>query len=285
MLPVENTRYPDWYFDDISGGKPQISIIVPVYSDWWSLSKNIASLKKYLANSEDISVHYVNDCGPEADILEKKIKENIGGLTNFYYYRNEKNLGFVGTCNKAALELVNQSDDILLLNSDTKVTKNFVTEMRKVLYSQDDIGAVTSRSNNATIWSVPMTSRLANYRWASYMLYRLIKHDLPEKYITPTIHGFCVLIKREMVKKYGLFDTVYGRGYGEENDFAMRLRSHGWKCAVANYSFVFHYESRSFGNEVRNKQIEKNEKILLERYPDYRHLVQEYWDNIQEPLK
>lgn len=285
VLPAKNAHYPDWYFDDISGGNPQISIIVPVYSDWWSLSKNITSLKKYLENSEDISVHYVNDCGPEADILEKKIKEKISGLANFYYYRNEKNLGFVGTCNKATLELVNQGDDILLLNSDTKVTNNFVTEMRKVLYSQDDIGAVTSRSNNATIWSVPMTSKLANYRWASYLLYRLIKHELPEKYITPTIHGFCVLIKREVIKKYGLFDKVYGRGYGEENDFAMRLRAHGWKCAVANYSFVFHYESRSFGNEVRNKQIEKNEKILLERYPDYRHLVQEYWDNVREPLK
>lgn len=284
-LPTTNHNYPKWYYDDISGGKPQISIVVPVYSDWWSLSKNITSLKKYIGNSEDISVHYVNDCGPEADILEKNIKENINGLTNFYYYRNEKNLGFVGTCNRATLKLVNQDDDILLLNSDTKVTKNFLTEMRKVLYSQDDIGAVTSRSNNATIWSVPMTSKLANYRWASYLLYRLIKHDLPEKYITPTIHGFCVLIKREVINKYGLFDTIYGRGYGEENDFAMRLKAHGWKCAVANHSFVFHYESRSFGNEVRNKQIEKNEKILLERYPDYRRLVQEYWDNVQEPMK
>lgn len=285
ILPAENHNYPDWYFDDISGGKPQISIIVPVYSDWWSLSKNITSLKKYLANSEDISVHYVNDCGPEADILEKKIKENIDGLTNFYYYRNEKNLGFVGTCNKATSELVNRNDDILLLNSDTKVTKDFIVEMRKVLYSQGNIGAVTSRSNNATIWSVPMTSKLANYRVISYLLYRFIKVGLPEKYITPTIHGFCVLIRREVIERYGLFDKIYGRGYGEENDFAMRLRKHGWKCAVANYSFVFHYESRSFGSEVRNEQIAKNEKILLERYPDYRHLVQEYWDNTREPLK
>jgi GT2 family glycosyltransferase len=282
---LKKTTYPGWYFDDISDGHPPISIVVPVYSDWSSLSLNIASLKKYVGNHEGVSVHYVNDCGPEADILEKRIIDNIEGITNFFYHRNEKNLGFVKTCNRAVFEIVNQEDDVLLLNSDTKVTKNFVYEMRRVLYSESKIGAVTSRSNNATIWSVPMTAKFAHHRTASYALYRAIKRDLPDKYITPTIHGFCVLIRREVVKLYGLFDEVYGRGYGEENDFAMRIGSQGWKCAVANYSYVFHYESRSFGNEARNRQIEANEKILLKRYPNYRKLVQEYWDSIKEPMK
>lgn len=277
--------YPDWYFTDVSGGKPPISIIVPVYADWESLSKNIKSLRKIVGNSEDISVYYVNDCGPEADNLESKITREIYGITNFYYRRNKQNLGFVKNCNNAALEIVNQRDDILLLNSDTKVTANFVFEMRNALYSDPTIAAVTSRSNNATIWSIPMTGRLAYIRPASYILYQLMKRRLPEKYITPTVHGFCVLIRREVINKYGLFDEIYGKGYGEENDFAMRIRQHGLRCAVANKSFVFHYESKSFGNDVRNQQIEKNEKILTKRYPEYRTLVQEYWDSIKEPLK
>ena len=278
-------NYPDWYFDDVSGGKPQISIIVPVYGDWSSLSKNISSLKREVGNSEDISVHYVNDCGPEADKLEILIKSAAHGLTNFYYYRNPKNLGFVKSCNRAVLQLVNKKDDVLLLNSDTKVTRGFIAEMRKTLYSEPDIGAVTARSNNATIWSVPMTSKLAHHRFMSFVLYNYIKHRIPEKYITPTVHGFCLLIRREVIDQYKLFDEVYGKGYGEENDFAMRIQRHGWKCAVSNRAFVFHYESRSFGNEERNRQIEQNEKILLERYPEYRVKVQEYWDKIQEPLK
>ncbi len=286
IRPLSNQpTYPDWYYDDLPAGEPCVSIVVPVYADWQSLSKNIRSLKKYFAGSEIVSVHYVNDCGPDADNLEQKIRRHISGLSNFYYYRNPQNLGFVRTCNRASLELVSQRDDVLLLNSDTKVTKNFAYEMRKVLYAQPNIGAVTSRSNNATIWSVPMTSRLANHRWASYLLYRVIKHKLPLMYITPTIHGFCVLIRREVISQYGLFDEIYGKGYGEENDFAMRITNNGWSCAAANYAYVFHYESRSFGNEVRNAQIEKNEKILLERYPKYRMLVQEYWDSIKEPLK
>lgn len=277
--------YPDWYYGDISGGKPPISIIVPVYADWSSLSKNITSLRKIVGNSEDTSVHYVNDCGPEADYLEKNILERLKGLTNFYYHRNDRNLGFVQTCNMAVLKLVNQKDDVLLLNSDTKATNNFLVEMRKTLYSEDRIGAVTARSNNATVWSVPMNGRLANHKLASYALYLYMKNKIPTKYIAPTIHGFCALIRREVISKYKLFDEVYSRGYGEENDFAMRIRRKGWKCAVANGAFVFHYESRSFGDKERNIQIEKNEKILVDRYPEYRGLVQEYWDSIKEPLK
>lgn len=276
---------PQWYYDDVCWGKRPISIIVPVYSDWSSLSKNIRSLKKAVGNREDISVYYMNDCGPEADTLENKIINSINELSNFHYYRNPHNLGFVRNCNKAAFDIVSQNSDVLLLNSDTKVTKDFVTAMRKVLYSEDRIGAVTSRSNNATIWSVPMTGRLANHRLASYLLYRLIRKQLPDRYITPTIHGFCVLIRRDVIRENGLFDEVYGSGYGEENDFAMRIRSKRWKCAVANNSYVFHYESRSFGEDKRNSQIEKNEKILTKRYPEYRHLVQEYWDSVKEPLK
>lgn len=284
-ITEHTASYPDWYYDDMTRGKPHISIVVPVYGDWESLAQNIKSLKKYVGNSERVAVYYVNDCGPDADEIEKNILKNISNMTNFYYFRNEKNLGFVQTCNGAAFKIVNQKDDVLLLNSDTKVTKDFVFSLQNVLYSEAKIGAVTSRSNNATIWSVPMTGRLANQRLGSYLLYRSIKRTLPEKYITPTIHGFCVLIRREVIAKFGLFDEVYGKGYGEENDFAMRLRKNGWKCAVANYSFVFHYESRSFGKVERNEHIERNEKILTKRYPEYRQLVQEYWDSIKEPLK
>lgn len=285
IIGVGKASYPEWYFDDISEGKPRISIVVPVYSDWWSLSKNVKSLVKYASNSEDVLVHYVNDCGPEADDLEEKILQSTGSLTNFYYHRNGKNLGFVKTCNRAAYELVGSQDDVLLLNSDTKVTENFFRIMKTQLYSQDNIGAVTARSNNATIWSVPMTARLANHRTMSYIMHKLIRNELPEKYITPTVHGFCVLIRRSVIKKYKLFDEAYGRGYGEENDFAMRIRQQGWKCAVANKVFIFHYESRSFGSAERTKLIEHNEKFLLKRYPTYRTLIQEYWDSISEPLK
>lgn len=264
-----------------------ISIIVPVYGDWESLNENIKHLKKYVPYFSNWEVLFVNDCGPEADTLEVKIKESISSKKNFYYYRNEHNLGFVQNCNNAVLKLCNQNNDIVLLNSDALITRKALQNMQKVLYARDDIGAVCPRSNSATIFSVPMKPEAGkSYSMEdSHRIFKKIKGKLPQYYISPIAHGFCMMIRREVIDKYGLFDEVYGKGYGEENDFCMRIRREGWVCAVSNRSYVFHYKARSFTEETRTAQVEKNEKILDQRYPEYRQLVREYVENIDEPVK
>lgn len=261
----------------------KISIVVPVYADWETLSLNIASLIDEVGGKKDVDVWYVNDCGPEADYLEDKINEAIGDMKNFYYYRNVKNLGFVQNCNNAVFDLVDNNSNVLLLNSDTKVTKGFLKELDRVLYSGKKIGVVSPRSNNATQWSVPMGGQLASSPGVSFYMWERMKPLLPEMYICPTAHGFCMLIKRELIDKYGLFDEIYGAGYAEETDFTMRIRKHGYLCATANHAFVFHYESKSFGSERRNKLIEKNRKIIIKRYPDVFKLMEAYEKNIIEP--
>lgn len=268
---------------DDSGLHKKISIIVPVYADWGTLSLNVKSLIKEVGDQEDVDVWYVNDCGSEADYLEKMIIETIGEINNFYYHRNDKNLGFVQNCNKAVFDLVDKESNVLLLNSDTKVTKGFLGELDKILYSGRKIGVVTPRSNNATQWSVPMSGQLADSPDVSFYMWDRMKMFLPEKYICPTAHGFCMLIKRELINKYGLFDEVYGAGYAEETDFTMRIGKHGYQCATANRAFVFHYESRSFGSERRRELIENNRKIILKRYPNVFRLMEKYERGIIEP--
>lgn len=262
----------------------KINIIVPIFDDWSSIRENINSLKKFYANDYSVEVYYVNDCGPNSDAIENSIKNSISGLGNFHYARNEKNLGFVKNCNNAVNNVVKDKGlDILLLNSDTVVTPGFKEELLKVLYSDDDICAVSPRGNNATVWSVPMDGSLSHRPRRSYNQWLKLKNQLPEKYISPTIHGFCVAIRRNTIDKIGLFDEIYGKGYGEENDFSMRALEAGWKCAIANHAFVFHHGSRSFGNKDREKFSNKNSKILLQRYPQYNDLVSQYVANHQEP--
>lgn len=268
----------------MSSGSNKVNIIVPVYDDWRSLEGNITSLKKYYSNDSSVNVYYVNDCGPRANILEEKIKNSIANIRNLHYVRNKKNLGFVKNCNNAVFNLVkDKKADILLLNSDTAITAGFKEEMVNILYSGDDICAVSPRGNNATVWSVPMDGSLINKPRKSYRQWLKLKEQIPDKYISPTVHGFCMLIRRAVIDEIGLFDEIYGRGYGEENDFTMRARDNGWKCAIANHAFVFHYGSRSFGNKDRDILSSKNSKILLNRYPNYNTLVAQYMRQHIEP--
>lgn len=267
--------------------KPNVTIIVPVYGDWDSLEQNIRSLLETVPETSGHKVLFANDCGPEADYIEKNLLKLINGHKHFSYHRNDHNLGFVKNCNNAVLNLSDQDTDVLLLNSDTKVTKGFLKSMQKVLYAKKDIGAVCPRSNAATIFSVPMNTKShTNYTMEqSYRLYKKIKWRLPKYYISPIAHGFCMMIKRSVIKQYGLFDEIYGKGYGEENDFCMRIRREGWKCAVANRAFVFHYKARSFSDERRAKLVENNEKVLMQRYPEYRTLVREYVEKTVRPFE
>ncbi len=262
----------------------KVNIVIPVYGDWNSLKQNIISLKKYYADNDDVEIYYVNDCGPQADMLEKNIINAIGRLKNFHYKRNEKNLGFIKSCNNAVFKIVkNKKANILLLNSDTAITKDFMEGMSQILYSQDDLCAVSPRSNNATVWSVPMDGSMINKPRKSYKLWLKLKRQIPDKYISPTVHGFCMLIRRDVIDKIGLFDEVYGCGYGEENDFTMRARKAGWKCAIANHVFVFHHGSKSFGDKRQSDLARKNGKTLLKRYPEYNNLVAQYVSEHHEP--
>ncbi len=253
-----------------------VTIIVPVYGDWPSLKQCIESLKQYVDTNHTVML--VNDCGPDVDLMEKNIKEAIKAFKNFIYYRNKNNLGFVGTCNRAVLELEKTDNDIMLLNSDTRVTKGFLQEMLAVLYSDQEVGAVSPRSNNATLATVPLSSapQKGLGEDKSYEIYTKIKSKLPRFNQIPVAHGFCMLIKRSLIKEFGLFDPIFGKGYGEEVDFCMRISKKGYKCLLSNWAYVFHLEARSFSLETKAKLLEENNKIIWERYPDYRQLVRDY---------
>src|SRR3990167_10175471 len=190
-------------------GNIKVTIVVPVYADWDSLKECIESLKQYVHRRHRLLL--INDCGPEVDILEEKIKKIIKDRPNFKYYRNPENLGFVKTCNRAVNELDKTPNDILLLNSDTKVTKGFLEEMTKVLYLSPKYVAASPRSNNASIATVPLSQAIHHgiNPKKSYAIYQKIRTRLPRYYEAPVALGFCMLIKRGIIKKYGLFDPIF----------------------------------------------------------------------------
>jgi len=257
-------------------GPKAVTIIVPVYADWPSLKNCIESLIEHVSDKNRVML--VNDCGPEADMLEQNIKSAINGQKIFTYYRNPKNLGFVKTCNRAVMELDKTSNDILLLNSDTKVTAGFLQEMEDVMESNAKIGTVSPRTNNATLATVPL--RTAHQKGIdpneSYAIFLKIKDKLPRLQEVPVAHGYCMLIRRSLIKKYGLFDEVFGKGYGEEVDFCRRIKKHGFISVLSNRAYVFHMEARSFTHATKAKLLEENNKILWERYPEYRQEVRDY---------
>lgn len=261
----------------------KVTVVVPVYKDWNTLKLCIDSLKQYV--KEEHKVLLVNDMGPEWQSLEQEIQKSITGFSHFHYYRNESNMGFVKTCNRAVMELDETENDILLLNSDTKVTEGFIEEMSRILYVAEKHGVVCPRSNNATLLTVPVKNNLGHLLEPeeSYKVYQQVKDRLPEYTPIPTGVGFAMLIKRRLIHEFGLFDEVYGKGYNEENDFCMRVNQYGYNVVMANRAYVFHYEGKSFGS-AKAALDEKNGATLRERYPHYPIITDQYFNRDIHPV-
>ena len=125
-----------------------VDIIIPIYNAYEELQLCVESIKKY-TNLEKNRLILIDDKSPDERIKEylEKVKEQ-----NICVLHNEENLGFSGTINRG---IQVSKNDVLLLNSDTVVTKRWIEKIVNCAYSDASIATVTPLSNNATLCSVP----------------------------------------------------------------------------------------------------------------------------------
>ncbi|MBE6809814.1 MAG: glycosyltransferase [Ruminococcaceae bacterium] len=251
-------------------------VIIPIYNAYDATVNCIESV----INNTDLKENrlvLINDCSPDERISKhiNAVKVQHSEL-NIVVIENEKNKGFVGTVN---VGMRYSDNDVLLLNSDTIVGKNWLDKMKNCAYSQPKVATVTALSNNATLVSVPkglMRNEIPDditIDEYNDMLTKCAYREYPE---LPTSHGFCVYILREALDKVGVFDEEsFGRGYGEENDFSFRCMDYGFKNLLCDDVIVYHLESQSFSNE-RSKVIEEHLEIIQNRYLGY-YQGQEHW--------
>lgn len=270
----------------MAAARPGITVVVPLYGDPESLRRCLRSLVAHVDPSTD-RVLLVNDSGPEADAIEAVVREQTAGETIVEYVRNPANLGFVGTCNRAALELDRSDRDVLLLNSDTETTPGFLDELSAVLHAAPDHGIVCARSNNATIASLPHRLRDPSSPRTperTRAVHETLVAELPRFSESPVAMGFCFLVRRELIARYGLFDEAFAPGYGEENDFCLRMAAAGYRSLIAHRALVFHIGSRSFSRTRRAKLRAAHERLLVERHPFYPAAVQQYLTRVADPV-
>ncbi|MFJ7286835.1 glycosyltransferase family 2 protein [Curtobacterium sp. NPDC098951] len=244
-------------------------VVVPVYGDLESLLRCVDGLVEHL-DTDRHRVLLVNDCGPDADAIETALLGRIADRPGFRYERNDHNLGFVGTCNRAVTELDTGADGeaVLLLNSDAVPTAGFLDAMLAVL-DEDRTGVVTARSDNATIASIPyrLTNRgAARTEARTRAVWDAIAPLLPASQVLPVAMGFCFLTRRELVTEHGLFDEAFAPGYGEENDYCLRIAAHGWLAKIANRALVLHAGGKSFAGN-RSALRAAHQRELERRYP------------------
>jgi len=254
-----------------------ITVVVPLFDDLPSIEQCLHSVLEHVDLDRD-ALLVINDCGPAVDAVEELALRLLDGKTGVRYERNPRNLGFVATCNLAA-DLADPARDLLLLNSDTIVEAGFLDELSAVLHAAPHHGIVCPRTNNATIASIPYYRRhpeLDREVSRAREVHARIVADLPRFSVTPVAMGFCFLVRRELIRDHGLFDPVFSPGYGEENDFCLRMKALGFASLIAHRVFVAHLGARSFAGPRGRALRAAHERILTRRHPHYSSAVATY---------
>lgn len=251
-----------------------VDIIVPVYNAYEYTEECIKSVIK----NTNLNIHrliLINDKSPDEKImpmLQKYASENEN--KQIVVLENEENSGFVKTVNRG---MTYSTNDVVLLNSDTEVTNNWLEKMITCAYSNDYIATVTALTNNGTIASVPnfgidneLPKNMSLEQYAK-MIEEISLKRYPE---LTTGNGFCMYIKRKVIEEIGLFDDItFEKGYGEENDFCYRALDHGYTNVLCDDTFIYHKGTQSFKKENLTKTraaiIDDHMKKLRRKYPIY----------------
>lgn len=176
---------------------------------------------------------------------------------------NDTNLGF-SAGNNVGIKL-STGDIIVLLNSDAFPPPGMIGKLADHLKTDKQlgmVGPVTNAAGNEQCIYTPggdMSEKIeTGLRYASSG-----NDDVLTAY---RLDFCCVAIPRRVFDRVGLLDEDFGRGYFEDLDYSLRVKTAGFTLGVAEDSFVYHRGSASFSSVPREiKQLMKRNKQLVLR--------------------
>lgn len=172
-------------------------------------------------NSSDASVAFVRAHFPEVEIV-----------------LNDQNLGFSEGNNVGTRRALSAGADyVVLLNTDTKVTPDWLIELVKVGEEHSNVGILGGIELD---YSGAEFNEWTLGRRQKYLA-ELGDSETARQWIpTDWVHGSCFAIKRKVIEDIGMLDPIYFM-YCEETDYCRRATAHGYEVAIVPRSRYHHY--------------------------------------------
>lgn len=228
-------------------------IIIPVWNEKELTQRCIDRIKKHTKYPFRL---IIIDNGSDKKTKEYLENEKEKLSSQFILLRNDRNLGFVKAVNQGFGKA--DSPYICVLNNDTLVCENWLTNMIDLFRKNNDIGIINPSSNVLGQHANPeKIDSFAASLEAEKGLYQ--KMDF--------CRGFCMLFKKSLLDKAGPFDEIFDMGYFEEADFCKRAKQQGCICVRSKSSYVYHADRASF-RDIKNLNdlFEKNKIIFYKRW-------------------
>lgn len=244
-----------------------VSVILLNYKGTKDTLECIKSLEKLDYDNYNIIVVDNNSPDDSYEVLRREIGEK------HILIKAKDNGGFAKGNNigvKYAVE--NGSDFVLLLNNDTLVEKDFLTQMMSCYESHEKVGIVTCKilyeSRRDLIWFAGGELNLKRFYGAHYGEGEKDDDKFNEEKEITFATGCVMLIPRQVIEKAGYLPEEYFMYY-EDVDYCLRVQEEGYKIYYCPKSRVYHKVSASTGGEASPMAIKLNTRnriIFMEKF-------------------
>lgn len=220
-----------------------VSIVIPVYNQLGLIQSCLEALWQNTTRSLAWELIIVDDASdqPTAAWLQ-----SLGSLARVI--RHAENLGFVHACNRGAQAA--RGKYLLFLNSDTRPLHGWLTALVATLETNPRAGAAGAK----LLYPDGRLQEAGSIIWRDGSGWNYGRGDDPSlpKYNYPRpvdyCSGACLMVRADLFRALGGFDSLYAPMYYEDADLCFSLRRLGWATVYVPGAAVIHQDGGTAAN-------------------------------------
>jgi len=237
---------------------PRVTVIIPVYGEVEYTKSCLISIHS-AADKCKYEIIIIDDCSPDDT---QNVLKSVNGIR---VIKNDKNLGFIRSCNRGANEA--RGEYLLFLNNDTEVHDGWLDELISTFDKVPLTGLVGSKLINLD----GSLQEAGGIIWADATGWNYGRGDDPSKpeynYLREVDYcsGASIMVPKKIFNNLGKFDERYLPAYYEDTDLAFSVQQAGLKVLYQPASRVIHFDGITSGNDltsgVKSYQVKNRTKF------------------------
>ena len=261
----------------------KVFVVVLHYKGRQFTRQCLLSLEKIRATDFSVKIVVVENHSPEPiEKLKKEFKKAV-------FLKNSQNLGFAEGNNVGIREVLKKKGDyVLVLNNDTTVDKNLLSELVRAAEKDRKIGIVAPKiyfapgyeyhlsrykpsEQGEVLWyaggKIDWQNVLCSHRGVD----EVDKGQYDKQVNTDYTSGCAMLIKRQVFEKFGLLDKRYFL-YLEDVEFCQRAKKAGFKVFYVPKAKIWHFNAGSseVGGPLHDYFLTRNRMLFGLKYVSWR---------------